>query len=61
MQIPKRDYGKSNLDVVHGVWRHAMTTISVLMTLCVENPPVTDGFPHEGLSMRALMFSFILA
>ena len=28
-------------------WLHDMEVISALLALCEENPPITDGFPHE--------------
>ena len=31
-------------------WRHEVETLSILLTLCEGNPPVTVGFPSHGAS-----------
>ena len=42
-------------------WRNQMETFSTLLTLCGDNPLVTNGFasPHKGQWRGALMFSLI--
>ena len=35
-------------------WRHQMETLSALLALCAENPPVIDEFPHK----RPVTWSF---
>ena len=37
-------------------WRHQMETFSALLTLCVENSPVTGEFPSQRPMTRSFVF-----
>ena len=49
-----------DLDVI-AWWRHHMATLSLLLTLCEGNPPVTGGFPSERASSTKLWFFYMYA
>ena len=42
-------------------WHYQMEPFAALLAICEGNPPVTGGFPHQGMWSGTLMFSLISA